>query len=237
MTEQSLSFQQDYLKRFYPPDSESREADSFEARLKLMQRFFRLPVTGVLNSRVIEIMQKPRCGVPDIAEYSLFPTRPKWISRVVTYRFVPRARLGKHSQALPLRPNSVFSSATRVVSYTPDLPRVIVNQLVAKALRMWSREIPLSFRRVLVGTADIMIGFARGGEEGRFGRVLRVHASASLCSGLKTFLHMIFTHAIYMTYVTYMHCTPLVYQCRATVPSRGCQMMAREPNLAHHLFL
>ncbi|XP_073760123.1 matrilysin isoform X2 [Callorhinus ursinus] len=126
---------QDYLKRFYPPDSESREADSFEARLKLMQRFFRLPVTGVLNSHVIEIMQKPRCGVPDIAEYSLFPTRPKWISRVVTYR---------------------------VVSYTPDLPRVIVNQLVAKALRMWSREIPLSFRRVLVRTADIMIGFARG---------------------------------------------------------------------------
>ncbi|XP_077915205.1 matrilysin isoform X1 [Halichoerus grypus] len=126
---------QDYLKRFYPSDSETREADSFEARLKLMQRFFRLPVTGVLNSRVIEIMQKPRCGVPDIAEYSLFPTQPKWISRVVTYR---------------------------VVSYTKDLPRVTVNQLVAKALTMWSQEVPLSFRRVLVGTADIMISFARG---------------------------------------------------------------------------
>ncbi|XP_032283610.1 matrilysin [Phoca vitulina] len=126
---------QDYLKRFYPSDSETREADSFEAQLKLMQRFFRLPVTGVLNSRVIEIMQKPRCGVPDIAEYSLFPTQPKWISRVVTYR---------------------------VVSYTKDLPRVTVNQLVAKALTMWSQEVPLSFRRVLVGTADIMISFARG---------------------------------------------------------------------------
>uniref|UniRef100_A0A452TW52 Matrix metallopeptidase 7 n=1 Tax=Ursus maritimus TaxID=29073 RepID=A0A452TW52_URSMA len=126
---------QDYLRRFYPSDPKTREADSLEARLKLMQRFFRLPVTGVLNPHTIEIMQKPRCGVPDVAEYSLFPTRPKWVSGVVTYR---------------------------VVSYTPDLPRVRVNQLVAKALAMWSQEIPLSFRRVLVGTADIMIGFARG---------------------------------------------------------------------------
>ena len=88
VTERPLSPQQDYLRRFYPSDSETREADSFEARLKRMQTFFRLPVTGVLNSRVIEIMQRPRCGVPDVADYSLFPTRPKWNSRVVTYRCV-----------------------------------------------------------------------------------------------------------------------------------------------------
>ncbi|EFB17312.1 hypothetical protein PANDA_010999, partial [Ailuropoda melanoleuca] len=126
---------QDYLRRFYPSDPKTREPDSFEARLKLMQRFFRLPVTGVLNPPTIKIMQKPRCGVPDVAEYSLFPAQPKWVSSVVTYR---------------------------IVSYTPDLPRVRVNQLVAKALAMWSQEIPLSFRRVLAGTADIMISFARG---------------------------------------------------------------------------
>uniref|UniRef100_U6CUP9 Matrilysin n=1 Tax=Neovison vison TaxID=452646 RepID=U6CUP9_NEOVI len=135
MSEPQWRQAQDYLRRFYPFNSETREADSFEARLKRMQTFFRLPVTGVLTPRLVEIMQKPRCGVPDVADYSLFPTQPKWNSRVVTYR---------------------------VISYTRDLPRVTVNQLVAKALALWSREIPLSFRRVLAGTADIMIGFARG---------------------------------------------------------------------------
>ena len=30
---------------------------------------------------------------------------------------------------------------------------------------MWSKEIPLSFKKVSWGIADIMIGFARGGKE------------------------------------------------------------------------
>ncbi|CAK7317357.1 MMP7 [Vulpes lagopus] len=135
MSEPQWKQAQDYLKRFYPSDSKTRDADSFKTKLKEMQKFFRLPVTGILNSGTIEIMQKPRCGVPDVAHFSLFPNKPKWTSEVITYR---------------------------IVSYTPDLPRFRVNQLVAKALAMWSKEIPLSFRRVPRGTADIMIGFARG---------------------------------------------------------------------------
>lgn len=91
--------------------------------------------------------------------------------------------------ALLLRPNAVLSFTVRVISYTRDLPRVTVNQLVAKALALWSREIPLSFRRVLAGTADIMIGFARGGKEGR----RKLAAGGPACSRehvplLRTFL-------------------------------------------------
>ncbi|XP_057605395.1 matrilysin [Hippopotamus amphibius kiboko] len=135
MSEQQWEQAQDYLKRFYQSDSKTRDPDSLEAKIKQMQKFFHLPITGTLSSRIIEIMQKPRCGVPDVAEYSLFPDRPKWTSKVVTYR---------------------------IMSYTEDLPHVIVNQLVAKAFSMWSKEIPLSFKRVRWGIADIMIGFARG---------------------------------------------------------------------------
>ncbi|XP_006186258.1 matrilysin [Camelus ferus] len=135
MSEQQWEQAQGYLKRFYPSDPETRDANSLAAKLKQMQKFFRLPITGMLNSHMIEIMLKPRCGVPDVAEYSLFPRHTKWNSRVVTYR---------------------------IMSYTRDLPRMTVNQLVAKAFRMWSKEIPLSFKRVGWGTADIMIGFARG---------------------------------------------------------------------------
>uniref|UniRef100_A0A8D2CZZ2 Matrix metallopeptidase 7 n=1 Tax=Sciurus vulgaris TaxID=55149 RepID=A0A8D2CZZ2_SCIVU len=126
---------QDYLKRFYLHDSKEKDANSLEVKLKEMQKFFGLPVTGKLNSHIIEIMQKPRCGVPDVAEYSLFPNRPKWTSKVVTYR---------------------------IISYTSGLKPAVVDQIVAKALNMWSRYIPLRFRRVSRGTADIMIGFARG---------------------------------------------------------------------------
>ncbi|XP_059564026.1 matrilysin [Myotis daubentonii] len=126
---------QRYLKRFYPYDSKSRDVNSLRAKLKEMQQFFHLPITGMLSSDIIKIIQKPRCGVPDVAEYSLFPDRPKWTSKVVTYK---------------------------VISYTRDLSHFKVNQLVDKAFAMWSKEIPLQFKRIRVGIADIMIGFARG---------------------------------------------------------------------------
>uniref|UniRef100_G3SRF6 Matrix metallopeptidase 7 n=1 Tax=Loxodonta africana TaxID=9785 RepID=G3SRF6_LOXAF len=132
---QQWTLAQDYLKRFYSRDSKSRDDNSLEAKLREMQKFFGLPVTGLLSSHVTEIMRKPRCGVPDVLGYSLFPNSPKWTSKVVTYR---------------------------VLSYTQDLPRVTVDSLVAKALNMWSKEIPLRFKRVRWGTADIRIGFARG---------------------------------------------------------------------------
>ncbi|XP_066109765.1 matrilysin [Saccopteryx bilineata] len=135
VTEPEWEQAQNYLKRFYPYDSKTKIANSLEDRLKEMQKFFRLPITGMLNSRIIKIMQKPRCGIPDIAEYSLFPNSPKWTSKVVTYR---------------------------IVSYTRDLSYFKVNQLVAKAFEMWSKEISLNFKRIRWGIADIMIGFARG---------------------------------------------------------------------------
>ncbi|XP_028639901.1 matrilysin, partial [Grammomys surdaster] len=126
---------QNYLRKFYLHDSKTKKATSLVDKLKEMQKFFGLPMTGKLSPRIMEIMQKPRCGVPDVAEYSLMPNSPKWHSRIVTYR---------------------------IVSYTSDLPRFLVDQIVKKALRMWSMQIPLNFKRVSWGTADIVIGFARG---------------------------------------------------------------------------
>lgn len=120
----------------------------------------------MLSSDIIKIIQKPRCGVPDVAEYSLFPDRPKWTSKVVTYRLVLLCHLNENSKALPKKSNIVFLFATRVISYTRDLSHFKVNQLVDKAFAMWSKEIPLQLKRIRVGIADIMIGFARGGKKG-----------------------------------------------------------------------
>nr|XP_048290425.1 matrilysin [Myodes glareolus] len=128
---------QNYLRKFYLHDSKRKEGNgnSLVIKLKEMQKFFGLPMTGKLSPRTVEIMQKPRCGVPDVAKFSLMPGSPKWQSRKVTFR---------------------------IMSYPSDLPRLTVDQIVAKALRMWSEQIPLNFRRVRWGTADIMIGFATG---------------------------------------------------------------------------
>ncbi|XP_007944228.1 matrilysin [Orycteropus afer afer] len=135
MNEQQWKQAQDYLQRFYSRDSNARDDNSLRDKLKEMQKFFSLPITGILSSRVMEIMQKSRCGVPDVLEYSLFPGHPKWTSKVVTYR---------------------------VDSYTRDLSRSTVDRLVTKALKIWGNEIPLKFRRFNWGKADIKIGFARG---------------------------------------------------------------------------
>lgn len=81
-----LSVYQNYLRKFYLRDSKTKEVNSLVVKLKEMQKFFGLPVTGEITPRIVEIMQKPRCGVPDVAKYSLIPNSPKWYSRAVTYR-------------------------------------------------------------------------------------------------------------------------------------------------------
>ncbi|XP_074160504.1 matrilysin isoform X2 [Sminthopsis crassicaudata] len=134
MNDQQWGKAREYLKNFYLYDPEAR-LNNLEEKIKEMQKFFGLPQTGILNSNTMEIIQKPRCGVPDIGEFTLFPGRPKWPSKVVTYR---------------------------ILSYTQDLPPSTVDRLVDKALDMWSKASTLTFKKVRRGNADILIGFARG---------------------------------------------------------------------------
>lgn len=55
-------------------------------RLREMQSFFGLEVTGKLDDPTLDIMRKPRCGVPDVGEYSVFPRTLKWSQTNLTYR-------------------------------------------------------------------------------------------------------------------------------------------------------
>ncbi|XP_026074864.1 collagenase 3-like [Carassius auratus] len=98
-----------------------------------MQKFFRLKVTGKLDKETLEVMKKPRCGVPDVAAYSTFAGKPKWQSKQVTYR---------------------------IVNYTPDMSTAEVDQSIKKALQVWADVTPLRFTRITKGIADIMISFA-----------------------------------------------------------------------------
>lgn len=54
--------------------------------LKKMQKFFSLQETGEIDAKTVEIMKKPRCGVPDVANYNFFHRKPMWQNKDITYR-------------------------------------------------------------------------------------------------------------------------------------------------------
>ncbi|XP_015486955.1 matrilysin [Parus major] len=122
-----------YLDKFFPVFSKTQNL-SIEERIKEMQKFFHLTVTGKLDTETEEIMKLPRCGMPDISEYQTLPGTPKWKKTHLTYK---------------------------ILSYTSDIPRKNVDDAIKRALMVWSDVTPLQFRRVYGRQADIEIRFAR----------------------------------------------------------------------------
>ncbi|KAJ6664946.1 hypothetical protein lerEdw1_005918, partial [Lerista edwardsae] len=80
-------FCQKYLNDFYSPDPSAlllsyvNNNDSMTEKLKEMQRFFRLKVTGKVDAETLQVMRMPRCGVSDVAE-----GHGKWQKNHLTYR-------------------------------------------------------------------------------------------------------------------------------------------------------
>ncbi|XP_074837825.1 matrilysin isoform X2 [Carettochelys insculpta] len=129
-----LERMQNYLARFFPSINKLGYL-TLEEKIKEMQKFFHLTITGKLNSETEEMMNRPRCGVPDMLDYSTFPGSPRWRKNLLTYR---------------------------IVNYTPDLPRDMVEKAIEKAFKVWSDVTPLKFQKVERGEADILIRFAYG---------------------------------------------------------------------------
>ncbi|RXM90843.1 Matrilysin [Acipenser ruthenus] len=98
-----------------------------------MQRFFRLNETGSLDNETIEVMKTPRCGIPDVHNYSPNGQQAKWHKNVISYS---------------------------IGSYTRDLPASAVDHLIDSALKVWSSASPLSFVRSYSQNADIRVQFS-----------------------------------------------------------------------------
>ncbi|NXR24455.1 MMP18 protein, partial [Cinclus mexicanus] len=122
-----------YLDKFFPIFTKSQNL-SIEERIKEMQKFFNLTVTGKLDAETEKIMKQPRCGLPDVANYQISSGSPKWEKTRLTYR---------------------------ILSYTTDLPKRKVDDAIKRALMVWSDVTPLQFQRVYLRQADIEIRFAR----------------------------------------------------------------------------
>ncbi|MFT7803366.1 matrix metalloproteinase-20-like [Arapaima gigas] len=130
-----------YLKKFYHLEGadgrrSKRDAAAMEKKIQEMQDFFGLEVSGRLDPKTLEMMRRPRCGVPDVENYSFYPDRQRWTNRTITYR---------------------------ILRYTPDLSREEVERSLHQALKLWSDAAPLRFIRVDRGTADITITFGSKG--------------------------------------------------------------------------
>ncbi|NXP76088.1 MMP27 protein, partial [Ramphastos sulfuratus] len=139
---------QDYLNKFYAVESDPNQlglkinvsdpkklgwrtnAESTTQKLQKMQQFFGLKVTGKPDTETLEMMKKPRCGVPDVGLYGI--TLPGWKKNNLTYR---------------------------IVNHTPDMSKKDVDKAVEKAFEVWSSVTPLVFSRIHEGIADIMIAF------------------------------------------------------------------------------
>ncbi|NWW92077.1 MMP3 protein, partial [Rhynochetos jubatus] len=139
--QEDTQFAKKYLENFYDFKEEknslfkSKNLNLMADKIREMQSFFGLEVTGELNHKTLDMMKQPRCGIPDVRSYSTFPNSPRWRKEDVTYR---------------------------ILNYTPDMLQADVEEAIAKAFQLWSSVTPLRFTRLYSGTADIMISFAAG---------------------------------------------------------------------------
>ncbi|XP_032897982.1 matrix metalloproteinase-24 [Amblyraja radiata] len=138
---------------YFLPDelrtSALRSAHSMQAAIAAMQRFYRIPVTGILDQATIEWMRRPRCGVSDqprisrrqrSKRYAL--TGQKWRQKHITYS---------------------------INNFTPKVGEGETRRAIGRAFQVWQDVTPLSFQEVPFHDiksgkkeADIMIFFASG---------------------------------------------------------------------------
>ncbi|XP_044522194.1 neutrophil collagenase [Gracilinanus agilis] len=140
LEEKKMAIVQNYLEKFYDmPRRENKRwknGTQLVEKIKEMQKFFGLEVTGQPDEETMEVMKMPRCGVPDIQGYKLTEGNPKWRKNDLTYS---------------------------LVNYTPDLPKADVDSAIEKAIQIWSYPTPLTFTRSDDNNeVDIRITFARG---------------------------------------------------------------------------
>ncbi|XP_001509994.3 neutrophil collagenase-like [Ornithorhynchus anatinus] len=136
--EEKMTFAVNYLERFYNLRNMKwkfmKDGDAVVEKIEEMQEFFGLEVTGELDEATLEVMAKPRCGVPDVALFEVLPGNPKWKSNALTYR---------------------------ILNYISDMSQADTDEAFKKAFQLWSNASPLTFSKINEGDADIMIYFAR----------------------------------------------------------------------------
>ncbi|XP_072467350.1 interstitial collagenase-like [Notamacropus eugenii] len=141
LKQQDREIVQNYLEKFYDLNpvgvklAKKKDSSPVIEKLKKMQKFFGLKVTGKPDNETLTMMKQPRCGVPDVSQFAVTDGNPKWEKKALTYS---------------------------IDNYTPDLAREDVDNAIKKAFKVWSDVSPLTFTKISEGEADIKISFYYG---------------------------------------------------------------------------
>ncbi|XP_071497590.1 collagenase 3-like [Diadema antillarum] len=134
-----------YLQTSEMKDGMPMTNDIYVQVIKYFQEFNNMTVTGELDEATYALMNMPRCGMPDMSE-----DREKDMVR----------RKKRYSLSDQRWPRNELT--WRINSRTPDLSASAVDQIMERALKVWSDVSALSFTKVTSGDADIIIDFVRG---------------------------------------------------------------------------
>lgn len=126
----------DLLRATKQPKRNTFDNTTQEA-LKRFQEFNKLPLTGILDKATVNLMLKPRCGLPDlvvsegqIQDY-VYSGR-KWGKAALTYL---------------------------IQNFSPDLSQSVARRAIQDAFNQWSSVTPLSFTEVSSG-GDFKLSWA-----------------------------------------------------------------------------
>ncbi|XP_033126719.1 72 kDa type IV collagenase-like [Anneissia japonica] len=141
------------------PDGSQAEPAAVKEAIKAFQRFAGIKETGKIDKRTERMMEKPRCGVPDvlgsglmdmpIAELKLNTSNPYGNNRARRYT----------ADGTKWTKNDLTYYYN---NYTPDLSGVAQKDALRRAFDLWAGVTPLTFTEVSSLPADIIIEFASG---------------------------------------------------------------------------
>ncbi|XP_015261861.1 PREDICTED: matrix metalloproteinase-25 [Gekko japonicus] len=136
-----------YLPQPDPMAARLQTQEELADAVRTMQRFAGLPMTGKLDSKTLEMMNQPRCSLPDIIGTSELMRRRRRRRRYALSDTVWKKKdLTWHIRSFPL---------------SSTLPHDHIRNLLFYAFRAWSNTSALTFREVHSEDADILVDFSR----------------------------------------------------------------------------
>ncbi|KAJ9135238.1 hypothetical protein P3X46_032446 [Hevea brasiliensis] len=155
-----------HLRKFgyYPSDDTNNLNDDFdnllESALKTYQKFYKLKVTGSLDSATIKNMMIPRCGVPDVTNLtSLSKPTSKSHHKSKMFHMVSHYDFPK---GMPRWPSSKYKLTYTFRSGAQNPNEADMRSACSRAFQRWASVSQFTFQEAPTGSkADIVIGFYR----------------------------------------------------------------------------
>uniref|UniRef100_A0A4Y0BI06 ZnMc domain-containing protein n=2 Tax=Anopheles funestus TaxID=62324 RepID=A0A4Y0BI06_ANOFN len=148
---QSYLMRYGYLEKSNIETGNLRTIDELESAVRMLQSYGGLNPTGTIDDDTLELMQKPRCGAPDVSDsLDFLPS--------ISIRVRPRIRRYIIQGQKWQNPIVTWSLVNQTMA---ELDAGQVRRILHEALDLWSQHANINFREVYSTDADIQVLFAR----------------------------------------------------------------------------